>query len=339
MAFSPAFADLGTGSTPLDWPGSANLLAWYHWRYDRQFSSTLFGTGATTPPAVTFTGTVPIGCGLRLDMPTGGVRGTAQFRWSARNGDGTDWSSPITTASSVNLGNGITLQFSNSGTYATDNDYNLIVTSWRDQTGNAHHFNTVDGAPIECPYSLVTPYGTGLSFDGTNDMLQCNTGLANSMVGGSDNNFAAFQVVKIDNTSPSSGAAGLLFFGNTANNRLVEALFLSTPAYRVTKTDDAASTVSVTGGTPNTSIHILRFVHTGTTTQIFVDGTSVVGPTAQDVGSLTGINNATIGGTFLSSAKGNRGAMTFFEMALYSSHMDAVTCADIESRMRAPYGF
>jgi hypothetical protein len=323
---------------PTNWPSGSTLAAWYHWRYERTYSSQLSAAGAT-PPTVTHSGVVPINCGLKLDIPTGGARGTATFRYSLRNGDGTDWSAEIPTAATyVVPGTSIQLQFSNVGTYATNNVYEIAVSSWRDLLGGGHHLALVDSVH-ECPSPTVTPYGTGIGFDGIGDVLQCSTSLAATLVGGTDNNFTAMMVVRVNSVSPSSGLGTLLHCGNSSNNRLVHLGFTNTPTWRVTKTDDAPSSVNVSGGTPTVGIHIVTFVHTGTTTQIFVEGTSVVGPTAQDLGALTGINNVTIGKSFLSGAKGNPGAFTAFEYALWTTDLSAADRAENEGLMRAPYGF
>lgn len=336
MAMCPAFPHFTTKDNPLDWPGAAQLLSWHHWRFDRNYLAQLYGTG-TTPPAVTFTGTVPVGCGLQLDVPTGGVRGVAQFRWSARNGDGTDWSAPITTGASVALGNGVTLQFANTGPYSTDNEYRLKVSQWRDQTGHAHHWDSA-GSTQRAPVPLVTAQGTAISFDGVDDGMYCTSSLPTDLVGGSDNSFAIFSVARIENTSPSGGLGCIVFFGDGATNRRLHWHFLSAgPQFRCSKQDDAGTNVNVTGGTPDTNIHVLELVHTGNTTTMLVDGTIVFGPTAQDVTALT-VNTGTIGFSFLSGAEGNKANISHYEMLTYSSELDATTRGDIRSRLKAPYG-
>jgi len=337
MAMTPAFADLGSdGDTPLDWPGADSLVSWYHWRYDRQYNAALYGTGAVTPPAVTFTGSVPQNCGLQLDMPVGGARGTAQFRWSARNGDGTDWSAPILTAASVNLGNGITLQFANTAVYVTDNEYRLTITSFRDQTGNAHHWVTPDSAVSKYPVPRVSANGTGVSFDGVDDALRCQTSLATDLVGGTDNDFYACAVFKIEDTTPIGASGGILFFGDGATNRALSWTFTDANTFRLAKLDDVGTLKAITGGTPDTSLHVYELFSDGTTGTLLVDGASVATGDI-DVGALT-VTTVYLGATFTGGAEGNKANISWYELATYSSDLDATTRADIRARMRAPYG-
>lgn len=88
---------------------------------------TVVATG-TTPPAVSVTGDSN-NADLRLEITTGGTRGTAVFRYSVDGG--TTWASGITTAATVTLGTtGLTAVFA-AGTYANDNVY---VSKPRHQT-------------------------------------------------------------------------------------------------------------------------------------------------------------------------------------------------------------
>lgn len=328
----------------MSWPGSDSLEAWYHWRYERQYASTLYPTG-TTPPAVTQSGTIPTGLGLVVQCnTTGGARGTATFRYSTDNGntwEGGGSGTQFPTAATFNLNapyTGVQLQFA-VGTYATDNVWVLKISQWRDQTGNGHHFSDLSGTPSRLPVPLITAYGTGLQFDGVDDIMQCGDTLADVIVGGADNDFTAFVVVKIDSVSPSSGAGCVLFFGNSANNRSMHCYITNTPAYFMRKWDDVPAAVNVSGGTPNTSIHVIAYRQTGTQAQIFVDGTSIVGPSSQDLAGMTGLNNAAIGGSYLSGARGNHCAETYYELALHRVALSAATISDLSGRYRAGYGF
>jgi hypothetical protein len=88
---------------------------------------TVVATG-TTPPAVTIDGESN-NADLRIEITTGGARGTAVFRYSVDGG--ANWATGITTAAAVVLGtSGLTANFA-TGTYATDNVY---VSKPRHQT-------------------------------------------------------------------------------------------------------------------------------------------------------------------------------------------------------------
>ena len=80
---------------------------------------TITATG-TTPPTVTTSGYTTVTDKLRIEITTGGARGTAVFKWSIDGGD--NYTTGVTTAATVDLGNGITVAFA-TGTYSTDNVY------------------------------------------------------------------------------------------------------------------------------------------------------------------------------------------------------------------------
>lgn len=101
---------------------------------DSMLGITLGGTmraAGTTPPVVTLTGTLTQATAILLDMPVGGARGTAEFRWSFDNG--ATWSAQTLTAATVAIGaTGVTANFP-VGTYNTDNTYRTTVATWADQ--------------------------------------------------------------------------------------------------------------------------------------------------------------------------------------------------------------
>lgn len=80
----------------------------------------------TTPPTVTVAGTPTLAGSYRIEITTGGARGTAVFKWSLDGG--ANWTeTAITTAATYLLpGTGITVSFS-TGTYATDNVYTFTA--------------------------------------------------------------------------------------------------------------------------------------------------------------------------------------------------------------------
>jgi hypothetical protein len=94
------------------------------------------GTTAVTkfgsnPPTVTLSGT-PLGLyAVRIEITTGGARGTALFRLSVDNGENWLLTGQTTSASATLTGTGLTASFSNSGTYQTNNYYlsDSVVTN------------------------------------------------------------------------------------------------------------------------------------------------------------------------------------------------------------------
>lgn len=336
VAMTGGLSHLSTEDSPMTWPGHEYLLSWHHWRFERDFNANLYRTGTGVIPQITQSGTVPFGIGFRAKVDTTGARGVATLLWSTDNGASYPFG-PVTTAASVDLGNGMLLACA-VGTYGADHEWALTIASWLDQTGNGHHWVTIDASDSKYPVPRPTAYGTGVSFDGNAHVLQCTSSFANDLVGGADKPLYMIGVFSVDNTSPTSGQGNIIYVGDAATNRTLLWSFLTAgTTYRVRKQDDAGSAVNVSGGTVDTSIHVAELVHTGTNVTVNVGGTAVLGPSAQDVGTLTP-DVATLGKTYFAGAEGNPGAVTWYELACYTSDLDATTRADIRARMRAPYG-
>ena len=67
-----------------------------------------------------------------------------------------------------------------------------------------------------------------------------------------------------------------------------------TPLWANDKHDDTTHSFTITGGTPNTNPNIVSWVGNGATLQIFVNGASIVGPSAQSIAPTT-LNDFGIG--------------------------------------------
>ncbi|HVI42663.1 MAG TPA: hypothetical protein VM577_18585 [Anaerovoracaceae bacterium] len=89
----------------------------------------------TTPPAVTISGNLAQVVGLRIEITTGGGRGTAIFRWSVDGG--TTYTSNVLTAATVTLGTtGIVVAFPNS-TYTNNNVYLGKLAAWNNRANSS----------------------------------------------------------------------------------------------------------------------------------------------------------------------------------------------------------
>jgi hypothetical protein len=114
---------------------------------DSTLGITLGGTmraAGTAPPVVTLTGTLTQATSILLDMPVGGARGTAQFRWSFDAG--ATWSAQTLTAATVAIGaTGATANFP-VGTYNTDNTYKTTVATWADQNAATNNVTQATAA-------------------------------------------------------------------------------------------------------------------------------------------------------------------------------------------------
>lgn len=121
-AFEPSYssAELGTALDAL----LANPLEWamVHLVGVVAPEMTSVTSAGTAPPVVSLTGTPNGYHNVRIEITTGGARGTAVFRWSADGG--ATWTSAVTTAATVVLtGTGLTAAFATGTDYATDNVY------------------------------------------------------------------------------------------------------------------------------------------------------------------------------------------------------------------------
>lgn len=129
----------------------------------------------TTPPVVTIAttdGVNPYGFkSLRIEITTGGARGTALFRWSTD--DGTTWQATgVTTAATVALsGMNCTITFP-VGAYTNDNVYRATLATWANQGAAGGTFTQATAAnqPLSLP--------TGIDFDGTNDRMTSTNALS-----------------------------------------------------------------------------------------------------------------------------------------------------------------
>jgi hypothetical protein len=171
------------------------------------------------------------------------------------------------------------------------------VTTWLNNVpGQVHNF-TDGGVSTRRPLWVDNGWATGLPcvrFDGTTDSLLCTTGLANSMVGGTDNNCCMIAVARgIATTgfsqviwcfSRSAVDADPLFYGQYGTS------------HTETLRDDAAAIVNVTGTQPfgfGTKRTYGVNKH-GTTTSVKLNGIYDPSAGSQNVGLLT-IDQAVVG--------------------------------------------
>jgi hypothetical protein len=319
------------------------LEAWYRWNLQQEFAALLF-TASVGAPAISWSGTVPFACALQVEVLTGGSRSALVFRWSPTNGVLSDWTTVGPgLGATVALGNGVTLALP-TGTYTAGHTYNMKRSSWRDNTSNSHHFTSIDGvSPVKNPTPRYTAYGTFLQFDGATNGLLNQTALATNMFGGTGKGAYVCAILMIDNTTPSASDKGtILCFGDSSSNHL-EMWYYSdisgTHTHRSLKTNNANQNDIVSGGTPDTSIHVYELDVSGTTAEIRVDG-SVVATGAQATGSnaLT-LNYVTIAKSFLGGAEGNPGAISYGEIAMYSTRPSSGRQSAIAADMRLRAGF
>ena len=112
----------------------------------------------TSPPTVTLTGNSVDEILGRVEILTGGARGTATFRYSldydSANPSAASWTGPIVTAATYLMDNsGVTLNFA-TGTYATDNVYTFTGAQ-------PAHSDAQITAGMDAVFAAGTDFGIG----------------------------------------------------------------------------------------------------------------------------------------------------------------------------------
>lgn len=332
IAGSYAARGFGTSNSadPRTLSSASHLLAWWRAGNLLTASATLNGEG-TSPPVVTWSGAGPV-TGLRVEVNdvTGGTgRGQAKFRYSLLSGASSSWISGVTTAATVALiGADITLAFAN-GTYANNNVYEPVPTSWTD--GFAGHA-LVQATTANAPRIRVNSIGSrvGLHFDGSDDFMLCTDSLANAIIGGSDKPFTALCVARVIGT-----VVDVIFaINNTAGTGFLDYGGQASAPFS-NKKGDTDSNHGVTAGTLDTNAHVLRFVQSGTNAQCSIDTASQFNA-AQNATTLT-VDCVSVGATFINSVASNRGEIDLGDLWFYDTNLGAPELAEAEAALAAYY--
>lgn len=203
------------------------------------------------------------------------------------------------------------------------------VTNLTDISGNGHTFVATVGA--------YPSYNT----NGQNGLptIQFGTGtiLTNfsfgSTLAGSD---VAFTVVAVLKRTVS--AQTYFQLGSTTDADTSHAMANDGAAYRCWRRDDAGTIADVTGGTIDTSYHIITTVFSGTTVSQYDKSTAIFSAQAQDVGACT-FNAAVIGGRMLGGTLSTDWASGFIsEIKVWNSALSSGDRATEVSAMASKYG-
>lgn len=168
------------------------------------------------------------------------------------------------------------------------------VSQWDDQSGNGN--NLTQGTAANQPtYNATDANWNGLasiSFDGSNDFLKAHSLAA--MFQGTDTPYTIVTAVK-------RGAGGTFRFLLGSNESVsgnaqtaIGQRYNSTDEYVIYKRDDTTTSAATEKGTANNNAVIIRWQHSGTVAEVFVNGSSV-GSGANDVGILTSQDLFTLG--------------------------------------------
>ena len=182
------------------------------------------------------------------------------------------------------------------------------VTTWLNNVaGQAHNF-TDGGVSTRRPLWVNNGWAPGqpcVRFDGSTDFLLCTTSLANSMIGGTDNNCCIISVVRFLSSTGAAQAIWCFSRSVTDADPLMYGQYVNaTGAHSMTLRDDAGTVVGVAGS----QVFGLNAKRTyginkhGTTTSVKLN--SVYDPSggSTDVGLLT-VDQAVVGSRrFLTTA-------------------------------------
>jgi hypothetical protein len=164
-------------------------------------------------------------------------------------------------------------------------------------------------------------------FDGSNDHLTAN-GVAASITG-DDKAFTISMIIR-QAVIPTVGDSTPISFGRSSSATpyiWLTAGGASGVTYYFDKRDDASGTATRSGGTPDTSIHVLTWVYTGTTASFYIDGVAAYTAQTLNTGTLTldrmGIG-ALVRNTISNYLNGKIGDLIVFNTALSDANRESV---------------
>ncbi len=274
-------------SYPLTLPGSSTLLECFRLGDNNILHNTLQSSGTGTPPIVTISGTgINRLQNVELDIPVGGSRGTAQFRWRRWGGN---WSNQILTAANVDLTStelGISISFA-VGTYQTDHIYRSVIGTITGIKNNI--LDSENSTTIVRPYIGIINGYPSLRGDGISKRIHTNTNaLSTALIGGNDTAFTLIFIAQCRNISPSAFSPVISLCDGSAGNSGFFAFGVETSGeWNVKKRGDSAGTIQTTSGTADTNPHIFEIIHTGTAVSLLIDGSIIINSFIQDVPTVT----------------------------------------------------
>ena len=171
-----------------------------------------------------------------------------------------------------------------------------------------------------------------LRFDGSADYMTASS--ISTALSGSDKPFTIISAIE---KASNSGTDAIFSLGNTGDaNPFHEIRTEAANNYESHRSDDSPSTVTDSGGTPDTDPHIVSVTFTGTAVSIHVDGAVVVDDQAHNVGTMT-VNQFAVG-ALVKNAVSNYFAGDISEWSMYSVAKSSADRNQVEKRLGAKYG-
>lgn len=208
------------------------------------------------------------------------------------------------------------------------NDGDAVAT-WADSSGNSN-------AATQATSSKRPLYKVGIQnslaavlFDGTDDVLTANS-LAATFTG----NDKPSTVVMVFRKTSNSGSQAFFSFGNSGLSSNYHYLFITGGAYNEERSSGGVAARS--GGTPDTSAHIISNVFTGTALSVLIDGSAVINNQGFDTASITFDQFALGALARISMSEFLAGYL--MEVAVYDSALSTTDRQSVESYLKTKWG-
>lgn len=210
------------------------------------------------------------------------------------------------------------------------------VGSWLDQSGNGRHAIALSDAKRPTLKLGVQNGRNVVRGDGTDDVLRSDV-VASAVLTGSDVPFSLVWAGKQSSTSGNRSFWGSARSGS--GHPLHRFRCNATSSYHSDRRDDSGTSVSVSGGTPDTSAHVFALVFTGTTVSLWRDGTAVFTGQAQNVGTLT-LDAFSVLGWSRPSPEVDEEFLAgdLFELLLYDSALSDAPRQELQAYLKTRWG-
>jgi hypothetical protein len=281
---------------------SATLRFWYD-----QSSYTIGGTpvaGGTSPPVVTFTGTLKQPLGI-LVTTSDGARGVATYSVWLNNGVGPAYQTGTTAATVLISGTGITINFP-SGTYHANNTYKAIASVVVDKVVPA----TNDLANVTAgqrPQIIVAGPGglQTMRYNGTSDRhFNTTSGVWNTVFGGLNSPFTVIWIGGI--VINQVGTTAFWCAGNTTDANLPNVTLKKNGvnSYQITRRATAGVISTIDSlAFPNVGPKVIIWRFDGVESRLRVNGLDIIGGESMVPGTNSIANSLTLNQMCVSAIK------------------------------------
>lgn len=213
----------------------------------------------------------------------------------------------LTIRERMGVGHYLSTKYGTDGTPSLDG---ALVSDWLDQSGQLRDLSQ-SGSQRPLLKLAIQNGKPVVRFDGTNDAMTSAT------ITTKNEPFTVFTVAK----RASAAANGAIFDGKTTNGRI---LLNNVPQYRILG--------GTAAGTSDALWHALSMIANASSDQLWVDGASVIGPSAQGTGVLDGYTV----GSDATAANWLNGDIA--EVLIYDTALGTTDRQSVEAYLKAKWG-